>query len=320
MHPLIARIHPALRTALMAWLLSRSVVWLATPGRPSALSDGAPLPGLVTTAMQALEAAVPAGAPSALVAIAPWVVAEVLLLCAGVAVYRFTRTTDLPQLAERACWLWFFNPVLAMSALDWGTQVGAATGALAIAGIVTHRPRRAALAAVIAVGCRLEFILLWPAIALAAWSRYRPDKHSPSILALSGLTLPVAFSAWIGASWHLAGASHTSLRALHGDAMWRDAHNWMPSSAAETLLLVALATAIVLLARYARRFPLWYVFCALPALLWPFAQVPAHFAAVTAAWALPSFVHFALATDDRAVERPLLAALIIGFVFAAIHL
>ncbi len=317
MHPLIARIHPAFRTALFAWLLSRGALWITCASASADLGTGAPLPGLVATALEHLTAMVPPGPISALIMLMPWIAVECLMLAAGVAVYRFARTTELPQIAERACWIWFFNPILALSILDWGTQAAAAAGALAIAGFITYRPGRATIAAFIAVGCRLEFILLWPAIAIAGWRHYRRGKDPAYMPWSAALIVPISFITWIGLTWHLAGTANTSLRALHGDAAWRTAETLAPSFPGEVLLLTAVAGALVLALCYARRFPLWYLALALPALLWPLVQIPIHFAAITVAWSLPTFVHLACATDDRAVERPLLVGLVIGFLFAS---
>ena len=319
MHPLIARIHPAFRTALLAWLLSRSALWLIAPVRPGELGTGTPLPGLLTSLIEELTGAVTSAPASLALELSPWIILEASLLVAGIAVYRFARTTDLPQVAERACWLWFFNPLLAMYAFDWGTQMAAAAGTLAVAGVVTHRPRVAAVAAVAAVGCRLEFILLWPAIAVATWGQRRSEGDSMTPLALGTLVVPAAFSAWIAASWHLAGATHTSLRAIHGDALWRDSTTLLPSFPEEVLLLLGLAAAIVLVFRYLKRFPRWYALCALPALAWPLVQVPASFAAVTVTWALPIYVYLAIVCDDRAVGRAVMTGLVLAFVFAALQ-
>ncbi len=318
MHPLIARIHPAFRTALLAWLLSRSALWLIAPLRPSELGSGTPLPGLLTSLIEELSAAVSSEPATVIIELSPWIALEVMLLLAGIAVYRFARSTDLPQIAERACWLWFFNPVLAMSVLDWGTQMAAAAGAIAVAGVVTYRPKFAVFAAAVAVGCRLEFILMWPAIAAATWIHRRRDGESMVPIAAGILVVPVAFTAWIAASWHLAGATHTSLRAMHGEAVWRDATTLIPSFPDELLLLLVLAAAVGLMVRYFRRFPRWYALCALPALAWPFVQVPAFFAAVTVTWALPVFAYLAVVSDDRAVERAVTSGLIIAFIFAAL--
>lgn len=317
MHPLIARIHPAFRTALFAWLLSRGALWIACASTSVKIGTGAPLPGLLDAGLQQLASALPAGPQTAALMLLPWIAVELLMLAAGVAVYRFARVTSLPQIAERACWLWFFNPILALTITDWGTQAAAAAGALAIAGFMTHRPAKAALAAFVAVGCRLEFILLWPALAIAGWRHYRRGKDPAHMPWSAALVVPIAFITWIGLTWHLAGSAGTSLRALHGDAAWRTIDSLTPTFPGEVILLIAVAGALLLAFSYARRLPLWYLTIALPALLWPLVQVPIHFAAITLAWSIPTFLHLAIATDDRAVERPLLVGLVIGYLFAS---
>lgn len=316
MHPFIARIHPALRTALLAWLLSRGALWIACAQTSRELATGAPLPGIMASSVEWFAALFPFGLAQALVTLTPWILVELLMLTAGVSVYRFARKTELPQVAERACWLWFFNPILAMTALDWGTQAAAALGALAVAGLVTYRPGRATLAAFLAVGCRLELILLWPALAIAGRRYYRPGKDNPSMPWLAALTVPLSFAFWIGITWHLAGSSKTSLRAVHGEALWRDWSNLIPDFPTEFLLLLSCGGLLLLAMAHIKRFPLWYLVCAVPLLIWPFVQVPVYFAAITLAWALPSFVHLAIATDDRSLERPLFAGLILAYILA----
>lgn len=320
MHPLVARLHPAFRTAVTAWLLSRILIWVSAPSHLLELADGAPLPGLVATFVDAATATVPPGIASDLVAFGPWIFLEAAVLTAGIAVYHFARATELPQFAERACWLWFFNPIWAVTAGNWGAQTAAACGALAVAAMATHRPRRAIVAAVIATGCRLEFIVLWPAIALAAWRHRRDERHTTTTLAAALIAVPVAFAAWIATALHLAGSAGTSMRSIHGDRAWRDSLSMVDTPTVEWIVIGALTVAIAVCLYYVRRFPAWYALAALPPLIWPLVQTPAITAAVTTCWALPAFVYFATATDDRSIERPLLATLIVAFAAAAFTL
>ena len=295
-------------------------MWLLRGTGSGELANGAPLPGVIAALLEQAMTGVSTQAMTSAIQLFPWVVLELLVLWAGVAVYRFARTTDLPQVAERACWLWFFNPLLAFHFLDWGTQMAVAAGTLAVSCLVTRRPRLAAMAAVIAVGCRLEFVLLWPALALAGWHQYRHNGDAPESFWLPAAVIPAAFSAWIATSWHLAGTLDTSLRAVHGDLIWRDAASWMPTSMGEWILFAALPAGLFLALGYARRLPRWYVFAALPLLLWPLLQIPAHHAAIVLAWSLPTFTHLAIATDDRSLERALLAGFVVGFCAVAVSL
>lgn len=322
MHPLIARIHPALRTAFVAWLLSRLVIWLSTPSRAFELAGGAPLPGLLAGLVDTVPADLGGGRLlHDIVVFSPWIAVEAAFLVAGVCIYHFARATELPQLAERACWLWFFNPLLVVAAGDWGLQMAVATGAIATAALATDRPRSGAAAAIVATGCRLEFIILAPAFALAAWRRFRAGGHSPTTLTLSICAIPAAFTAWMATSIHMAGSTHICLRALHRDTEWRSSFAfWETASTPELVTATAIAVAVVASLRHVRRFPLWYSAAALPALLWPLVHQPSDLAAITTAWAVPVFVYFARATDDRSIERPLLCAFAVGFTAAAFGL
>ncbi|RAL20266.1 hypothetical protein DL240_17965 [Lujinxingia litoralis] len=312
MHPLLAHIHPALRTALLAWLTSRAALWAALlhtgTWESLRISESAPLSGVLSHVFQVALQTAPAGPMTAALTLAPWVLVELATLWATLNVYRFARNTELPQVAERAAWLWCFNPLLALNATDWTTSMAAALGAGALASLVTYRPRTGALAALVAMGLRLEFIVMWPAMMLAGYRAWRPGKDPKDTPWLGAVVPPVAFAGWMMVAWHSG-----QLRHLHGDAAWRDFSALTLPPAPELLLLTAAVGAALLALRYASRHATWYLVAALPALVWPFFQVPASFAAVTFAWALPTAVHLALATDDRAVERPLFAGLIIAF-------
>lgn len=313
MHPLIARIHPALRTAFFAWVVSRCLLWLLRPERTQQLADGAPFPGLVDRLVDTAYTAQMTEAMAAVLSAVPWVGVELAILAAGVSVYQFARDTELPRIAEGACWLWMFNPVLAMVDLGWGTQLAAATGAIAVSGFATGRHRRGLVACAVAAGCRVEFIIAWPAIAWAIWRRRRQRGGSPMKAMGTIVAIPTCFVAWIGITWHLAGTAGISLRGLHDEAAWRTASQLFPQSTPQLLLIVAVATALVVALRYARRFPGWYTLLTICALMWPLIHLPASFGAVAVAWALPTFVHFSTLADDTAVERPLLAGLVAAF-------
>ena len=313
MHPLIAHIHPAFRTALLAWLLSRGALWLIAAESGAVIGGGAPLPGLMASLMGMLEAAVPAGPPLAAVSLLPWVILEATMLAAGLAVYRFARTTELPQVAERACWFWFLSPVLALTAMDWGTQMAAATGALVLGSLVSHRPRQAALASVLALGARPEFVLLWPAVAWAGWKKYRPGKEPAWTPWLSVLTIPLAFIFWVGLTWNLSGVAGISLRELHGETSWRSLEQWASLIQGEWLFGLALLLGLGLAVRYLQRLPLWYLLVVVPAFFLPLVQIPTELLLVAMAWSLPTAVHLALSTEDRAMERLVLVTLAIGY-------
>ncbi len=317
MHPLIARLHPAFRTALVAWLFSRATLWFLLPSRPTTLGDGPPFPGLLSTILADLNAAVESPVVSGLIDASPWIALEIGLLYGGVCVYRFARTSELPQIAERACWIWMWSPLLALHATDWSGQMAVILATIALASLVTRRPRLAIAAAFFALGCRLELIVLWPAFVVAAIGEHNKGQRSTQGEMIAQLAvLPLAFSAWIAASWHLAGHAQTSLRALHGDTLWRNPDLLLTAGPIDQLLLIAGLGLAFLSLRYFRRLPSWYALAALPLLLLPLAQVPAYPLALLWTAALPLSLYLALATDDRSFERPLIVALVIAFILA----
>ncbi len=317
MHPLLTRIHPALRTALVAWLFSRLTLWLMWPIRPDVLGHGQPLPGLLQSLIHQLSDAITSAVASTAVEALPWIALELGLLYAGVCVYRFARTTELPQIAERATWIWMWSPLLALHAADWSGQMAIILATIALASLVSRRPRLAIVAAFFALGCRLELMILWPAFLIAAIAEHNKGKRSTQMEMIAQVAvIPLAFAAWIAASWHLAGQAQTSLRDLHGDTLWRTSEHLLVAGPIDQLLVAAGLALLFLTLRYFRRLPSWYALAALPLLVLPLAQVPAYPLALLWGAGLPLVVYLALATDDRRVERPLMAALVIAFILA----
>lgn len=90
MHPLIARIPPSLRTALLATLVAKFVAVVG-----------------------ALRLEIVAWQESA------WLLAELgLSLVGAIAVYHVVRRQGLPQTAERATWIWATFPLVALLPFD----------------------------------------------------------------------------------------------------------------------------------------------------------------------------------------------------------
>ena len=321
MQSLVARIHPSIRCALMGWFLTRSILWLLNDQlyhqREPLLATGSPLPGLVAIATETLAGLFSQGPWVVAIEAMPWIIVEVMILWAGIEVYRFARSTELPQVSERACWIWFLNPLLAYHFMDWGSQIAAASGALALALLLRRRPLVAAMMAVIAVGCRLEFILLWPAVLGASWRIYGTKGEKLRGLLLGWMTIPAAFAVWIGATWHLAGMAEISLRALHGDAQWRHLSGMHLSLPGEAILYLALTGCLLLVIHGLRRYPLWYSLAAIPVIAWPLIQTPAYGAALSLAWALPLTIYIAHTCEDQSVHRSVLGALFFAYFLVA---
>lgn len=315
MHPLIARIHPAFRTAFLAWLLSRGALWLFLGFGSAAPGEGVLLEGLMRAFLDYGEAVLPAGPPLAMLWLIPGLLVEGLMLLAGLSVYRFARSTELPQVAERACWLWFFSPVMALIATDWSLQMAAALGAIALGALSSLRPRQSALATGLAISARPEFLLFWPLLAYFGWKKYRPGKEPAYTPWLAVLTAPLSFVATIGLTWSLGGSKHVSFRGLYDEsAQWRTLETLIPASTAEMILFGGVSMALVLGIRYLGRLPRWYFFATLAAGAIALLHTPVvPMAVVALAWALPLVVYLGLATDEPGKERIVLAGFLISY-------
>lgn len=315
MHPLIAHIHPAFRTAFLAWLLSRGALWLFQGFGMAAAGEGALLSGLMQAFLDYGEQVLSAGPPLMMLMLMPALLLEVVLFFGGLSVYRFVRATELPQVAERATWLWFFSPVLAFTAGDWGLQMAAALGAMALGSLVSMRPKRSAVASALAVAARPEYLLLWPAIAWAGFKKHRPGKEPAYTPWLAALTLPVSFVVTIGLTFLLAGRTYVSFRSLYEEGSeWRTMETLIPSTVGEGILYFAVVMSGLLSLRYVARLPKWHLPVVAVAGLLALLQAPVVASGVVAlAWALPTMLHLGLSTDDPARERLVLVTFVVGY-------
>lgn len=322
MHPLVARIHPSIRTGVIAWLMSRLILWTAvlaggaTPWPPlgeGAFGRGAPFwVALVEGVRRITEVAPPSLAVGATTTLA--VLGELALLAGAIAVYRFARRDDLPHTAERATWLWLAVPAAALTlpVSAWSFAAGAA--AIAVASVRGQRWVAGSIALVAGIGFRPEVMLLWPGTTWMAWRVYKSGKHpgwGPLAVSLSPL---VAFTALIGGAMALAGRWGISVRTLAPDTAWRAEWAWQGVAAQAPLLLVALGALLVLglMLRAFKDIPGAWFALALPALMWPILHDPVLPSAGALFLALPAYVILARALDDRALERPVLVAFLAG--------
>ncbi|MFW5967964.1 MAG: hypothetical protein ACOCV2_10615, partial [Persicimonas sp.] len=211
MHPLVARIHPSLRTAFFAWVVTRGVLWLAAAaaGEPlwveptPQMAEGAPGWSLLVHSAGHLDSLWAIGSVGA-GTLAITAVIEAALLAALVGVYRFVRRDHLPAVAERATWLWAAFPAMA-STLPPGAWAFAIAGVAICLGALSAGRHVLALAAMIAaMSFKPEVLLIWPGAALLGWKTYRPNKQPPSTPWLLTLGPPAAFSATVVTAMHLA--------------------------------------------------------------------------------------------------------------------
>jgi hypothetical protein len=318
MHPLVARIHPSIRTSLTAWLLCRLYIWSYV-----LLQGGAPTPSF-------LAGASPRGAPlwvgivegadrvASLVGGTPewWLAAagELVLLAGAVAVYRFARKDDLPHTAERATWLWMATPAAALTLPVSAWNFAAAGLAVGLANLRGGRFGWATLALVVAVGFRPESLIVGAGTIWMAWRVYKPAKQPSWGPWVAGLAVPAAFTLFVGIAILLAGSWGISIRTLQTGAEWRTQWPWPPGVEDIPFVAAALGALIVLIlfARDAKRTPLSWVLVALPPLVWPLLHDPVLPATGTLMFAVPGYVLLARALDDRRMERPVLTASLVG--------
>ncbi len=308
MHPLVARIHPSYRTALLAWFVTRALLWMAMVA-----SGHSPLPALAAFHGGApgwsllVHAAGLLGSygPMALAALA-----ELALLAGTIAVYRFVRRDQLPQAADRATWLWAACPAMVwtLPAADWTFAIALVAVALAALSASRHIP--AIIALIAAMTFKPEAMLVWPGLALMGWKTYQAGKQHAISPWLTTLGPPAAFSALVVVAMDFAGSFGVSLRTLQSGSEWRHGFAWqgLAHHAPDFLLLAVLAAGLWMAVAFVKQVPRAWPLVALPCLAWPLLQEPPTAAVAALLFAVPFFGWLARATDDPTMERPLLAA------------
>lgn len=323
MHPLLTPIHPALRTALIAWSLGRLICWLSAHARgcwPWALLTFQDASGTLgwSVLVRALlwldgrAAAIQGISPSA---IAMTILSELAILGGLIAVYHIARRDALPQSAERATWLFALSPLMALWTPhpSWSLAISGALIAMAMA----ERARYvgAALMIGLAVSMRLDAALAAPALAWLGVKAWAPGRAHP--------LAPWALGVWGFAQWPLSifmamflgGKLQVSLRTLHPEPLRSSAAGLDVATMAGLGLL---GLALALLARARREVPWALALSALPALLWPMLHQPPNLT-LFGAWgmAIPLFVALANRLDNPAWERPVLLSLAAGMLAIA---
>ncbi|MBA2664804.1 MAG: hypothetical protein H0U74_21125 [Bradymonadaceae bacterium] len=310
----------------MAWLCSRVLLWIAALacghnvlGHAHAKlgASGAPLLAMLHTGLGAIGAYTP-WPPAAMV----FVLGELVLLAATVGVYNFARRDSLPHVAERAAWLWACCPLMIWTLLDpaWTLVVGLGTLSLALASQGRHRS--ALLCCALVLGCKPEFLILWPALAVIGWKSYLAAKQPAYTRMLLVLGPPVCFTAWIVLATALAGRAGVSLRGLHSEATWRQSWSWQgwEAHSAELALAAVCLLTLLLALRYLRETPRAWLLITAACAMWPLANQPV---APAAAWlliGLPAFAHLARATENPSLERPIMACFVGGLLLATLIL
>lgn len=328
MHPLVARIHPSYRTAVISWFFARAICWMAKASTgvlavpllysPS-YGRGAPLWAGWVRACRSLEA-YGVWDSAGLGTLVMVVTGELALLVGAIAVYRLARRDELPQTAERATWLWALTPVMALTVPVSSWAFAAAGVAVAMAAIGANAFILAAVALCFAVGFRVEAILVWPGFVWMAYRAYRPAKD-PSIGPWLAFFAPLTtFTATVGGAILFAGTWGMSVRELHPESHWRSGLAWDGFGAEAPLLIFALVTllVVVLLVRAVGRDAGKALLVSGPPMVWPLLHEPSFRASGTLLFALPAFVLLARNMDDRSFERPAMVASAVGLLLIAI--
>lgn len=328
MHPIVARIHPSYRTAFVAWFFARSLSWMAyaTSGAGAlpllwapSYGEGAPLWALWVRGCRSLETYTIFGETGAGTA-AMVVGGELALLVAAAALYRYARREELPQTAERATWFWCLSPVMALTIPVSAWNFGLSFLVLALAALRFQRFFAATAAIALAIGFRIEAVLVWPGFVWLAYRSYRPGKDSGTGPWMAAFGPLAAFTAVIGGVMMAAGRFGMSMRALQPGLSWRSELVW-DGIGAEAPLLIAgalVAAAILTLVRAAARDSGMALVTAAPVLLWPLLHVPLLRASGAFLMAIPAFVACARELDDRSIERAAMVASVGGLVLLCV--
>lgn len=126
MHPLMAQIHPSLRSAFVVWILSRSIAFAGIAKSleiPWSLDiQGPPLWRNFANIVNTLS-----WGPAFI-----YIICELLLLFAFIVSYKFARKELLPQGAEHATWLLALSPMLFLIHPNSADLIGISAAIIAI--------------------------------------------------------------------------------------------------------------------------------------------------------------------------------------------
>jgi hypothetical protein len=326
MQSVLARIHPSFRTAMAAWLICRSALWLLYLasgtgelgfGALGETESGGPL-WMLAGGLYGWVGSTWSGSA------AGWlffVLAEIVFLLSLVHVYRFVRHDALPQTAERATWFWALCPIAGMNfpVTSWTMATAAAVVSLSCAR--SMRPYVSAFCMIVALGFRLEVLLLWPGIlwlAFQVFPRGKSPIHEPLAVAMAPITgacLTVGLGVW------MAGSHGVSFRSLHAQGRWRDwAAEMRPVDNPDFLLALAVALiGCTMAVRFRKQIPVWgWLLLSFPALVWPLLHTPSWVHFPVWGLALPLFALVGLSTHDPARERVVIVLFVVGLILPGV--
>lgn len=313
MHPLVARIHPALRTSLFAFLVGRSAYWISRwlQGRDLAtLTYGV---GPWTTSSDVVDLAnshIPWGEGQ----FGTWAMLglnELLIWLAALAIYKVVRREGMPQTADRAVWFWMCTPLIFLltpgSNLVPGLALGVWALELAGAGHAVWAGLAMALAGVVAP----QAVVLFPGVAAMAFKGSK-DELKPWVATLLP-TLVLASTVLYGV--FLGDTPHHVFGAFGLRTGWRP-ETLMNAPWDIAQLLVALVL-LVLWGLSLNKLPKTFAVVALPAIV-AVGIAPAGLAALfPLLMAAPIWAHLSLFAQDPEIERPLMGAGLLALVLVS---
>jgi hypothetical protein len=316
MTPFTARIHPSFRTGFVVWLMSRLFIWtagLSIQGNAlqESWSDSGPV--LWSLLVRSLE-----GTPAGLETVY-WLIGlqEIAIFGTCILVYRIVRVDQLPQTAERATWIWGFNPLIIWMFPLSNIAFGLLFCALGLYLVSRTYSKLGSLVFGLSMGFVPELLLVWPGVLWLTFANDKSDIFSRWLCVI----LPLgAFCATVGAAVYFAGDYGISLRTLDQGTGWRNfSLDWLEKLAsgdrtiwsqldslpviADVLLGVGLIwTWLVAIRRrnYLRAGSLAGV---LPCLVWPFLFDSLISTSYILLAGFPIFVLLGRGTGNRSVER-----------------
>lgn len=311
MHPLMSHIHPAIRVALLSWLVARGGRYLALMAQGRAPHTHLAIAADATMPVDRLLAWLHgiAGAHGSLVLAG---LAECLALIAILSLYNFCRKDTLPQTAERATWLFALSPVLWC---DFGAaSVGACLGLLALASAVHGRMWVGCIAAVLATWSMPTVAIMTPAMIGLAMRARQP--HTPVWAPWAVGSSPViALTTLVFAGFMLAGMGDISLRSLtstpHTLRSLESLQAGITPSLDDVLFGLGLLGALACAWRFVDNTPRSWPLLTLPVMIWPLLHTDSGALATLVVLAAPMFAYAAKLTEDPERERPLLVTCVI---------
>ncbi len=307
MHPLMTHIHPALRVALLSWIIGRGGALLLCLHKGldilPKVHTSRPLPGdVLLTELFALF-----GSYSGHIALA---IQELLILLAITSIYNFSRKDALPQTAERATWLFALSPLLLYATPLSPMTIGVSGGLLALASAVHGRYLVGIIAALLATFFMPEVALIFPGL-LALGLRAKSPSTPAMVPVALGMTPLISLIGIIFLSFMLAGYHDISIRNLASASpmilsMDTLQHGISPSTPF-ILFALGLLASIIMAYRYAENTPKSWPLITIPLMVWPILHLNILPLAPLALLAAPLFAYLAKMTEDPALERPVLA-------------